>query len=84
MFFFPEGLRAVRSVWSNLGRYDDYPSQTGLRTTEFHRTFSGLGQRQMERKLAHLPTILWPSYVVAYFLAVIIKAQGLHRKRVKK
>ena len=37
------GLRELWSIWKDLGRYSDNPSKTRLRTTEFHRTFSGLG-----------------------------------------
>ena len=42
-FFSFKGLRKIRSVWTDTGGYNDDPSETRIRTVEFHGSLSGLG-----------------------------------------
>ena len=58
-FFSFKGLRKIRSVWTDTGGYNDDPSETRIRTVEFHGSLSGLGPWRMECKFKSTHYLVW-------------------------
>ena len=59
IFFSFKGLRKIRSVWTDTGGYHDDPSETRIRTVEFHGSLSGLGPWRMECKFKSTHYLVW-------------------------
>ena len=59
IFFSFKGLRKIRSVWTDTGGYNDDPSETRIRTVEFHGSLSGLGPWRMECKFKSTHYLVW-------------------------